>query len=279
MKHTLKKASQPRRCEAFLLHGYSHEFFAHYRYLFIIKTFAMENKILKEVRLLRWYAITLTAVLVLFIIFSFTGKNSKPHFEEIDVERINIVEKNGQLKMVISNKQRQHPGMANGKNFPKRERSAGMIFFNSDGDECGGLIYDGNAKGESGMVYSVDQQKNDQIMQLNYSEYKKDGKNKRSYGLKMWDRKDEFPMDRQIAVIDSLKRLKNDSIYNAIMQKMVDNGDWGLERFFAGKDWNGNVGLFIRDAKGKPRIKIYVDKDNNPKLEFYDEKGGLVPVK
>ena len=56
----------------------------------------MESKIIKEVRFLKWYALTLTAVVVLFIIFSFTGHNN-PHFEEIDVERINVVEKNGQL--------------------------------------------------------------------------------------------------------------------------------------------------------------------------------------
>ena len=51
----------------------------------------------------------------------------------------------------------------------ERERDAGLIFFNSLGDECGGLVYDANEK-ESGMVYSIDQRNTDQIMQLQYLE-------------------------------------------------------------------------------------------------------------
>jgi hypothetical protein len=30
------------------------------------------------------------------------------------------------------------------KDLPKRERPAGMIFFNDEGDEDGGLVYDGD---------------------------------------------------------------------------------------------------------------------------------------
>ena len=52
----------------------------------------------------------------------------------------------GDLRMVISNEHRQHPGIMNGEKLPDRERSSGIIFFNSSGDECGGLVYDGNEK-------------------------------------------------------------------------------------------------------------------------------------
>jgi hypothetical protein len=238
----------------------------------------MENKLLKEVRFLKWYAFVLTAVLVLFIVFSFRKQNTKPRYEEIDVERINIVEKNGQLKMVISNAQRQHPGMVNGKPIAPRERPAGMIFFNSVGDECGGLVYDGNAK-EASMTYSIDQFKNDQIMQLDYDQFLDQGKNKRSYGLRLWDVSENLTLDKLMHLIDSLKQLKNDSIYKSTLQKMRDDGELRTERFFAGKNTSGEVGLFIRDAKGKPRIKLYVDKQNNPRLEFLDENGMVVPAK
>src|SRR5579859_3338940 len=136
----------------------------------------------KAFRFFKRYSIFLTIAVSVSLIVSF--RNGRQHFEEIDVERINVVEKNGALKMVISNKERQHPGAMNGKDFPKREREAGMIFFNSQGDECGGLIYDGNSK-EAGMVYSIDKYKDDQVMQLQYME---NTENKsRKYGLQLWD--------------------------------------------------------------------------------------------
>lgn len=69
--------------------------------------------------------------------------------------------------MVISNKKNQHPGIINNQALPERDRPAGMIFFNDDGDECGGLVYDGDRNSAS-MTYSFDQYKNDQIMQLQY---------------------------------------------------------------------------------------------------------------
>src|SRR5688572_27232239 len=103
----------------------------------------MDQKIIRDIRILKWYSFLITILLVLFA-FHYFRTNAKSHFTEIDVERINIVEKNGQLKMVISNKEKQHPGLVAGKSLPPRERDAGIIFFNSSSEECGGLVYDGN---------------------------------------------------------------------------------------------------------------------------------------
>ncbi|HTJ49261.1 MAG TPA: hypothetical protein VL443_07370, partial [Cyclobacteriaceae bacterium] len=97
----------------------------------------MEQKLLREVRILKWYAAGLTLVLLFLLGNLFLQKEKHLAISELDVERINVVENNGELKMVISNKQRQHPGMLNGKTLQPRERDAGIIFFNSSGDECG----------------------------------------------------------------------------------------------------------------------------------------------
>lgn len=237
----------------------------------------MEKNLLHEVRLLKWYSLILTIVLLLFIAYFFVSKNNKTHFEEITAERINIVEKDGTLKMVISNQQRQHPGLLDGKPIPSRDRPAGMIFFNAAGDECGGMVYDGDAK-ESDFSYSIDQFKNDQIMQLDYTEDHSTPQLKRHYGLKLWDEPDDLPLAKFLKAIDSLKQ-KGDSAQNNYVKQLQEKGLWRTERFFAGKNENGEVGLFIKDSKGKPRIKLYVDKQNNPRIEFLDENGAPVPVK
>ncbi|MDQ1097860.1 MULTISPECIES: hypothetical protein [Chryseobacterium] len=231
------------------------------------------ERLLKEIRILKLYSAALTLVCIVFIFLAFRG-SSEPHFKEIDVERINIVEKDGTLKMVISNKERQHPGMVNHTMMKPREREAGMIFFNSKGDECGGLVYDGDEKG-SGMAYSIDQRNTDQIMQLQYSETV--GKEKRRiYGLKLWDRPDDFTLEKLIKVDDSLKKLNDPVLYKKAFAKLNEEGKLGSERFFAGKTADGDVGLFLRDNKGKVRLRIYVDKNDKTHLESLDENGNVV---
>jgi hypothetical protein len=76
----------------------------------------------KENFILKLYSITLTFILGLIILSSFQSNNSNQKFDEITVERINIVEPDGKLKMVISNEKRQHPGMVDGKPFDARKR-------------------------------------------------------------------------------------------------------------------------------------------------------------
>src|ERR671917_152578 len=102
----------------------------------------METKLEKEVRFLKTYAMVATLLCAVFLLSAFVVQSKKQKFEEIDVERINIVEKDGKLRMVISNQERQHPGIVNGK-IIKREhpRPPGMIFFNHLGDEMGGFIF------------------------------------------------------------------------------------------------------------------------------------------
>ncbi|WP_288376737.1 hypothetical protein [Chryseobacterium culicis] len=232
------------------------------------------EKLIREVRILKIYAVVLTLLCAMFFFLAFKNQSSNERFKEIDVERINIVEKDGTLKMVISNKERQHPGLVNHKELKPREREAGLIFFNSMGDECGGLVYDGNEK-ESGMVYSVDQRNTDQIMQLQYFEGSGKDKN-RVYGLKLWDRPDDFPLEDIIKFEDSLKKLNDPAASKKAYAKLREQGKLTNERFFAGKTAAGDVGIFIRDAKGNVRLKLYVDKNNQTHIDNLDENGNLV---
>ncbi len=238
----------------------------------------MNDKIYRELRALKVYSFILTAALIALLVMSFKKEEQKQAFTEIDVERINIIEKDGTLKMVISNQKRQHPGMMDGKMLPERQREVGMIFFNTEGDECGGLVYDGN-KGGGGMALSFDQYKNDQVMQLNYVESVRSGQRQKSYGLKLWDRSEAFPLSRQITFFDSLKQLNDTLIYKREVQNLIDKGLIGKERLFMGKNKEQNVGLFINDEKGRPRIKIYVNNLGSPVIEFLDANGKKIPIR
>ena len=103
----------------------------------------------RDIRFLKLYAVTMTAGCAVLLLTGFTLQDARQAFTEIDVERINIVEADGTLRMVISNQQRQHPGIVNGKVIERSgPRPPGMIFFNHLGDEMGGLVF--GANGETG---------------------------------------------------------------------------------------------------------------------------------
>lgn len=241
----------------------------------IIPQNPMENKILKEVRFLKIYSAILTLLIISFLTWSFISKQEKKHFEEIDVERINIVEDNGDLKMVISNHERQHPGMMSGKIIKERERPPGIIFFNEEQDEVGGLIYSGNSEDGAGMVLSIDQYKADQVVQLRYIEKK----GKRKYGLQLWDRDPDIGLPQLLNSVDSLRALglKKSKIIEKL-REMNDGKPISAERLFLGKNIKEQVGLFVQDEFGNDRIRIYVDENNTPRMEFLDEKGNAVPI-
>jgi len=49
-----------------------------------------------------------------------------------------------------------------------------------------------------------------------------------------------------------------------------------VPRIMLGKSGSDNNGLFLFDSNGMPRAMFYVDKNNNAKLDFYDESGKTV---
>src|SRR5688572_21142783 len=148
----------------------------------------MDTKLQRDVRFLKAYSVAITLLLAGMAFSAISHANQKNKFEEIDVERINIIEKDGKLKMVISNGERQHPGIIDGKML-SRKRPPGMLFFNEKGDECGGLSFDGDqkdGKASAGGLLAFDRFRQDQTVGIQYGE----GNGQYHAGLRVWDRPD-----------------------------------------------------------------------------------------
>src|SRR6476620_448385 len=65
-------------------------------------------------------------------------------FTEIDVERINVMEPDGKYRLVISNRPRSIGPIYKGKPFGYAGGTRpGLIFFNDEGTENGGLTFVG----------------------------------------------------------------------------------------------------------------------------------------
>jgi hypothetical protein len=217
-----------------------------------------------------WVGILTLLVLALLLALGYLLRQQSGR--ELTAERINIVEPDGQLKLVISGSQRQHPGLVGGKSLPARERGAGLTFFNEAGDECGGLLYSGNQR-EASMVYSIDQFRNDQLMQLQYSQRAGASRLVRSYGLRLWDRNDDFPLARELAYLDSLGALHDTAAYRRGLAQLGASNRLGAERLFLGKATSGETGLFLRDSKGRVRLKLYIDAHDQPMMQLLDAAG------
>ncbi|MDZ7660382.1 hypothetical protein [Fodinibius sp.] len=220
------------------------------------------------------YAITLTIIVLYALLSGFKISSNNQEFEEITVERINVLESDGSLKMVISNSSRQHPGMMNGESLEKRDRDPGIIFFNEEQDEVGGLLYSGNEKEGATFVLSVDQYKNDQVMQ--YMHYTNKYGNNR-YGLQLWDRDKNYTLPVLNSIMDSLDREGYNYQQKLKYLEEKNNGKpITAPRLFIGRNYNTEAGLFIKDKFGTDRLRLYVDSTNTPKIEVLDESGTVI---
>jgi hypothetical protein len=230
----------------------------------------MMESLKRDVRLLKLYSVGLTACCAVILLTGFTRQDARQAFAEIDVERINIVEADGTLRMVISNQERQHPGIVNGKVIERSEpRPPGMIFFNHLGDEMGGLIF--GANGETGHFGSLtwDKVRNDQTIGFRHLE----GDNGAySTALEMWQQPD-IPADVMMARYDSARSLTDPTARDAAMQSLREQGALSTRRLFFGKGRNDAMILDMRDVRGRTRIRMSVAPDGTPLLEFLDADG------
>ncbi len=230
----------------------------------------METKLEKEVRFLKIYAVIATLVCAVFFLSAFTLQNKNQKFAEIDVERINIVEKDGKLRMVISNQERQHPGIVNGKIIARKApRPPGMIFFNHLGDEMGGLIYgDNGGNGHFGSL-TWDKVRNDQTIGFRHLE---SDNGTYQTGLEMWHQPN-LPSDVAAARYEAANKIADEKARKAAIQALADNNEFATNRLFLGKRRDNSTMLVMSDIKGKPRIRMQVAPDGTPKLDFLDEAG------
>ncbi len=232
----------------------------------------METKLEKEVRFLKLYAAVATLLCAIFLFSGFIVPAKKQKFEEIDVERINVVEKDGRLKMVVSNAQRQHPGIVDGKPIPREDgRSAGMIFFNDRGDEIGGLVFSGDAKEGQYSSLTFDKFRGDQTIAFQHLE---NNEGRYFAGLSFND-ENMATMDR-LAKTDAIKKLPDEAARKAAYKEMQEKGEFLVNRLAIGRGRKKSAFISLSDAKGRERILISVTADGTPVMNFLDESGKVI---
>jgi hypothetical protein len=234
----------------------------------------MRRSIRREMRFLRIYAITSSVVLVVLCTAAFRQSAVTGKFDELTVGRMNIVDGDGTLRLVISNKDRMHPGIIDGKTIDRERPVAGLLFFNEEGDEVGGLTFtgrevNGERRANAGIMF--DQFKQDQTIGISYGE--SDGR--RTAGLQVWDRPDT-PLGELIDKLNAARKISDPAAREKAIAAIRASAPLAPRRLFAGKLPDRSAAVSLSDAAGKPRLTLTVDAGGNPRIEFLDENGKVV---
>ena len=165
-------------------------------------------------------------------------------FDQITVHRINVVEPNGTLRMVISDHAELPGVIVKGKQeTPPTRPQAGMLFYNDEGSEVGGLIFAGhkNSRGQvvdSGGSLSFDKYGASQIVQL-------------------------------AGVDDKTNRFAGLSVSGYV-------GKTRAQRVWVGRGRDGDATVALMDAKERKRLVLDVTPEGAASISFLDASGKVI---
>jgi len=239
------------------------------------------DRIERELRLLKIYAVGSSLILLILLISAFMPAHQQSQqFDVVRARRVEIVNDDGRYALVLAGRGRLPGPTFEGREYPQelsggRVQGSGMIFFNERGDEVGGLTYRGQLAGNSYRAsggVTFDQFRQDQVVSVQYQD---DGTNRRA-GLAVWDRSTDLSLGELLEVLDARSRATGearDSIERVIQSLRGRAG--GADRVFLGSA-NRTATLLLRDTQGRPRVRLYVDSADVARLEFLDTAGAVV---
>lgn len=193
--------------------------------------------------------------------------------KELNVERLNIVESDGSPRMSLFNSDTIPPAMINHEEILPGHRQgegyADIIFYNNEGDECGGLIFNGatdeSGQPSMGISLTFDQFKQDQVLQMSLDEEH----GKQRYGLTFWDRP-KAPITDTIETMSSIENEPDEAERQRLLETLRASNS---PRGFIGKASDGSMTIQLNDSRGRKRFEIAIDPDDELRIRSYDEDG------
>lgn len=202
------------------------------------------TRLLREMRLLRYYAAAMTLAFAAVLL---TGAKSPPqHFERLSVERLDIVDADGQARVVLANQQRFPPPMLNGQTFKRAVTPAGLVFYDRKGNEVGGLALT-DVEGGKVSALAFDNPNMDAIGLM--TRIGADGE-PISSGLQI-----NQAVPSQVKVLDAARQAK---------------------RRIAIQNAGNDAEILMADAQGRDRIVMRVDREGQARIEVLDADGKVL---
>ena len=196
--------------------------------------------------------------------------------KRLKAQCVNIVEPDGSLRLSLYNSENMAPAMMDGVNLLPGHReghgTSGIMFYNTEGDECGGMGFTSTKLEDGGYVSSLsmtfDKYKNDQVVQVSLSEQN----GVRRYGYTIYDRPDKHLSEsvklRGILESEEVPQAEKDRLTKEFL---LENA----VRMTLGRGTDGSVSARINDSKGRERIKIELGPDGTPCIAVLDQHGNI----
>ncbi|HTO35507.1 MAG TPA: hypothetical protein VLY84_03600 [Dysgonamonadaceae bacterium] len=174
--------------------------------------------------------------IVLLSALSYILLNNRHQITEI--ERIDVKDTSGKNRIVISNADHIPDPIISGKTFQRVYTPAGLIFYDQNGDERGGIAITDNEE-------------------TNLNALAFDYQNADAIGILAQDNKHDNYFRAGLVIND--KDLSGKPGQNINRINLVTE--------------NGNASLVMKDQNEVPRIVLKVDSVGNPTIEMFDENG------
>lgn len=223
-----------------------------------------------------------TMAAALSAVFLLTAAKDGPthaNFDEITVGRINIVEPDGQKRLIISSRAQFPGGFDQGKEIarPDRRSFAGMLFLDEEGNENGGFIQMGNKSADgkitAGLSLTFDRYRQDQALQLLHTNSEQGGASALTIN--------DVPY-YQNAGIDSMEQFHKtaqalpESERGAYWAKLASENKISNTRVKLGTTPGKTSALMLSDANGRTRMRLMVSASGKAAIEMLDETGKVV---
>jgi hypothetical protein len=241
----------------------------------------MNEELRREViRLRRTTRVTMLLLLIVSA-SAFWRARGPTTFDEIDVQRVNVKEPDGKLRLTISNHARLPDVVVGGKSYPLRGgtgvQSAGLIFFNDEGNEDGGLVWAGRQRPDgynASAALTFDQFNQDETVSIEYQ----DANRQRRAGLAVMDRSEQAiqPFADSLMVIRALPdTAERNRRMMQFRESAISRGGTSAQRLFAGKQPDKSSVVTLSDRSGHPRLRLAVDSLGAARIEFLDAGGRI----
>lgn len=189
--------------------------------------------------------------------------------DELTVKRVNVVEDDGTLRIVIGNSTHGRTMAVRGRllTHPGRNDTAGLTFVNDEGTECGGLTF-GGFRGPDGK---------EQVGYLAFDDYEQNesfrmGRNQTGDLATTWLEFVDRPAWSLMDLVEELERAEPGEAAEIQARYAGDEG-YGVSRMRLAREEDGSVGLTLRDGAGRDRLRLVVPAEGEPVVEVVHADG------
>jgi hypothetical protein len=220
-------------------------------------------------RLLKVYVFAAASLLIVVTLSAFQSQSQRTRFEVIDVERMNIVEKDGKVRIVLSNKARFPGLMVRGVETPYPRDVAGIALINEEGTEYGSLTTQTRrASGDFGAFSGVrwGSVGQSQSVGMIYD----DDNGQREAGVFVAD----APTTTASQMVERGKTVQQMAEGPAKARAMAElRRTEGPKRITVARMKDQSAAVELADPQGKPRLRLVVDRSGAPRVDFLDATG------